>query len=62
MKVLETKNTITVCPCCKTKLEIEPKDISPLSVAATAVGFRGSFVCPVCKYEAYLIRNSDKCV
>ena len=59
MKVLETRHTITICPYCKTKLEIEPSVISPLSAAATTLGFRGSFTCPVCNNKAYLIKISD---
>ena len=43
MKVLETRHTITICPYCKSKLEIEPSDISPLSVVATSLGFKGVF-------------------
>ena len=59
MKVLETRRTITICPYCKSKLEIEPSDISPLSVAAASLGFRGSFTCPACSNKAYLIKISD---
>lgn len=59
MKALETRHTITICPYCKSKLEIEPSVISPLSAAATTLGFRGSFTCPVCNNKAYLIKISD---
>ena len=59
MKVLETRCTITICPYCKSKLEIEPNDISPLSVVATSLGFRGSFTCPACNNKAYLIKILD---
>ena len=59
MKVLETRPAITICPYCKSKLEIEPSVISPLSAAATTLGFRGSFTCPVCNNKAYLIKISD---
>ena len=59
MKVLETRPAITICPYCKSKLEIEPNDISPLSVVATSLGFRGSFTCPACNNKAYLIKISD---
>lgn len=59
MKALETRHTITICPYCKGKLEIEPSVISPLSAAATTLGFRGSFTCPVCNNKAYLIKISD---
>ena len=40
MKVLETRRAITICPYCKSKLEIEPSVISPLSATATSLGFR----------------------
>ena len=59
MKVLETRRTIIICPYCKSKLEIESNDISPLSVVATSLGFRGSFTCPACNNKAYLIKISD---
>lgn len=59
MKALETRHTIAICPYCKSKLEIEPSVISPLSAAATSLGFRGSFTCPVCNNKAYLIKISD---
>ena len=59
MKALETRHTIIICPYCKSKLEIEPNDISPLSVVATSLGFRGSFTCPTCNNKAYLIKISD---
>ena len=59
MKVLETRRTIIICPYCKSKLEIEPNDISSLSVVATSLGFRGSFTCPACNNKAYLIKISD---
>lgn len=59
MKALETRHTITICPYCKSKLEIEPSVISPLSAAATTLGFRGSFTCPVCNNKAYLIKILD---
>ena len=59
MKVLETRRTIIICPYYKSKLEIEPNDISPLSVVATSLGFRGSFTCPACNNKAYLIKISD---
>ena len=59
MKVLETRRTIIICPYCKSKLEIEPNDISPLSVVATSLGFRGSFTCPACNNKAYLIKILD---
>ena len=59
MKALEIRHTITICPYCKSKLEIEPNDISPLSVVATSLGFRGSFTCPACNNKAYLIKISD---
>ena len=59
MKALEIRRTITICPYCKNKLEIEPSDISPLSVVATSLGFRGSFTCPACNNKAYLIKISD---
>lgn len=59
MTVLETRRTIIICPYCKSKLEIEPNDISPLSVVATSLGFRGSFTCPACNNKAYLIKISD---
>lgn len=59
MKALETRHTITICPYCKSKLKIEPSVISPLSVAATTLGFRGSFTCPVCNNKAYLIKILD---
>lgn len=59
MKALETGHRITICPYCKSKLEIEPSVISPLSAAATTLGFRGSFTCPACNNKAYLIKISD---
>lgn len=59
MKALETSHTITICPYCKSKLEIEPSVISPLSAAATSLGSRGSFTCPVCNNKAYLIKILD---
>ena len=59
MKVLETRCTITICPYCKSKLEIESSDISPLSAAAISLGFRGLFTCPACNNKAYLIKISD---
>ena len=59
MKALEIRHTITICPYCKSKLEIEPSVISPLSAAATSLGFRGSFTCPVCNNKAYLIKILD---
>ena len=59
MKALETGHRITICPYCKSKLEIEPNDISPLSVVATSLGFKGSFMCPACNNKAYLIKISD---
>ena len=59
MKVLETRRTIIICPYCKSKLEIEPNDIFPLSVVATSLGFRGSFTCSACNNKAYLIKISD---
>lgn len=58
MKILESKSIVTTCPCCKSKLEVEPSDIMPLSIAADAVGFRGHFICPVCGHDNYLIKNS----
>lgn len=59
MKVLETRHTITICHYCKSKLEIEPNDISHLSAAATSLGFRESFMCAACNNKAYLIKISD---
>ena len=58
MKVLETRPTITICPYCKSKLDIEPSDISSLS-AAVSLGFMGSFICPACNNKAYLVKISD---
>lgn len=59
MKALEIRRTITICPYYKSKLEIEPNDISPLSAAAISLGFRGLFMCPACNNKAYLIKISD---
>ena len=59
MKVLETRLAVTICPYCKSKLEIESSDISPLSAAAISLGFRGSFTCPACNNKAYLIKILD---
>ena len=59
MKVLDTRRTITICPYCKSKLEIELSDISPLSVVAASLGFKGSFTCPACNNKAYLIKISN---
>ena len=41
MKVLETRPAITICPYCKSKLDIEPSDISSLSATAVSLGFMG---------------------
>ena len=59
MKVLETRPTITICPYCKSKLDIEPSDISSLSATAVSLGFMGSFICPTCNNKAYLVKISD---
>ena len=59
MKALETRPAVAICPYCKSKLEIEPNDISPLSAAAISLGFRGLFTCPACNNKAYLIKISD---
>ena len=59
MKVLETRRTITICPYCKSKLDIEPSDISSLSTAAASLGFMGSFICPACNNKVYLVKISD---
>ena len=53
MKVLEIRPAITICPYCKSKLDIEPSDISSLSAAAVSLGFMGSFICPSCNNKAY---------
>lgn len=59
MKVLETRHAITICPYCKSKLDIEPSDISSLSATAVSLGFMGSFICPTCNNKAYLVKISD---
>ena len=59
MKVLEIRPAITICPYCKSKLDIEPSDISSLSAAAVCLGFMGSFICPTCNNKAYLVKISD---
>ena len=59
MKVLETRPTITICPYCKSKLDIEPSDISSLSAATVSLGFMGSFICPACNNKAYLVKILD---
>ena len=59
MKVLETRPAITICPYCKSKLDIEPSDISSLSATAVSLGFMGSFICSTCNNKAYLVKISD---
>lgn len=59
MKVLETRPAITICPYCKSKLDIEPSDISSLSATAVSLGFMGSFICPTCNNKTYLVKISD---
>ena len=59
MKVLETRPAVTICPYCKSKLDIEPSDISSLSTAAVSLGFMGSFICPSCNNKAYLVKILD---
>ena len=59
MKVLETRPAITICPYCKSKLDIESSDISSLSATAVSLGFMGSFICPTCNNKAYLVKISD---
>lgn len=59
MKVLEIRPAITICPYCKSKLDIEPSDIFSLSVTAVSLGFMGSFICPTCNNKAYLVKISD---
>lgn len=59
MKVLETRPAVIICPYYKSKLDIEPSDISSLSAAAVSLGFMGSFICPACNNKAYLVKISD---
>ena len=59
MKVLKTRPAITICPYCKSKLDIEPSDISSLSAAAVSLGFMGFFICLACNNKAYLVKISD---